>query len=62
MDKQGRILIPPALRPSAALESNVVVVGAGEWLEIWSPERFGDEMTEVDEKLGPTLELLEPRL
>lgn len=61
MDKQGRILIPPALRPSAALESSVVVVGSGEWLEVWSPERFEEEMAEVDEKLGPTLEDLEPK-
>lgn len=61
LDKQGRILIPAALRSYATLESNVVVVGAGEWLEIWSPDRFVDEMTEVDERLESTLELLEPK-
>jgi MraZ protein len=44
LDRQGRILIPGALRSYAALESNVVVAGAGEWLEIWDPQRFESEM------------------
>lgn len=44
LDGQGRILIPGALRTYAGLESNVIVVGAGEWLEIWHPERFESEM------------------
>lgn len=61
LDRQGRILIPAALREFAALESSVVVVGAGEWLEIWSPERFEAEMAVVDQELERTLESLEPR-
>ena len=46
LDRQGRILLPGPLRAYAALEGNVVVVGAGEWLEIWNPERFDAEMAE----------------
>ncbi len=61
LDRQGRILIPAALRESAALESSVVVAGAGEWLEIWNPARFEAEMAVVDEELERTLESLEPR-
>jgi MraZ protein len=48
LDRQGRILIPGQLRAYAGLEGSVVVAGAGEWLEIWNPERFDAEMAVVD--------------
>ena len=48
LDRQGRILIPGPLRAYAGLEGNVVVAGAGEWLEIWNPKAFGAEMTAVE--------------
>lgn len=60
VDKQGRILIPATLRAHAGLGANVVVVGAGEWIEIWSPERFEAEMAVVDERLEDTLESMGP--
>ena len=61
LDRQGRLLIPAALRSYAGLEANAIVVGAGEWLEIWSPERFEVEMAVVDEQLETTLEAMEPK-
>ena len=45
LDRQGRILIPAPLRTYAGLESNVIVAGTGEWLEIWDPQRFDTEMS-----------------
>ena len=60
LDGQGRILVPGSLREYARLEGNVVIVGAGEWLEIWSPERFQAQMSVVDDLLEDTLESLEP--
>lgn len=59
LDRQGRILVPATLRARAGLEGNVVVVGAGECLEIWNPERFEAEMATVDEQLEETLESAE---
>jgi MraZ protein len=44
LDAQGRILIPGPFREFAALTKDVVVSGAGEWLEIWNPERFAEAM------------------
>lgn len=46
LDRQGRILLPAALRSHAGLEGAVVVIGSGEWLEIWAPERLEEEMEE----------------
>ena len=42
VDKQGRILIPSVLREFAALESQVVPLGVGERIEIWSKDRWED--------------------
>ena len=44
LDRQGRILIPASMRAYAGLEGNVIVAGAGEWLEIWHPQRFAEAM------------------
>lgn len=38
MDKQGRMLIPQNLREFAGLEKELVVIGAGTRVEIWSEE------------------------
>ena len=61
VDRQGRILIPGPLRTYASLEANVIVIGAGEWLEIWDPERLEAEMAVVDAELESTLEAMEPK-
>lgn len=39
-DTQGRILIPQRLREFAALEREVVVIGAIDRIEIWNAERW----------------------
>ncbi len=52
LDGQGRILVPGPLRAYAALEGSVVVSGAGEWLEIWAPERFESAMAGGPEEPG----------
>ncbi|MBM7867511.1 division/cell wall cluster transcriptional repressor MraZ [Heliobacterium gestii] len=40
VDKQGRILVPAHLREHAGLEKDVVIIGAGARVEIWSQERW----------------------
>ncbi len=52
VDKQGRILIPASLKEFAALEKDVVLIGAGSRVEIWSKERYEgtvsyDDMEEI---------------
>jgi transcriptional regulator MraZ len=40
LDAAGRLLVPESLRQFAGLEKEVVLAGAGERAEIWSPERW----------------------
>ena len=40
VDKQGRILLPANLRQFAGLEKDVVLVGVGSRIEIWSRENW----------------------
>lgn len=47
MDKQGRVLIPPLLRESAAIEGEVVVMGQINHLEVWNHEIFRGELDEA---------------
>jgi MraZ protein len=39
-DRQGRFLIPSALREHAALDKEAVIIGVSNRLEIWSAERW----------------------
>ncbi len=61
LDKQNRVLIPVFLRQHAGLSGKVLVVGAGDYLEIWSPEQYDAEMARIDAQLEGTLESIETR-
>lgn len=63
LDKQGRILLPAALREFAGLDKDVVLVGVGSRIEIWSKEKYEavgedldmDDITASMESLGLTI-------
>lgn len=58
IDKLGRILVPPTLRDYAQLERNVVFAGMVRKFEVWSKERWLEEIkrSEVDfEGMGEAL-------
>lgn len=40
VDKQGRFLIPSLLREYAKMEKEVVIIGVGTRIEIWSKEKW----------------------
>lgn len=50
-DKQGRILVPPALREKAFLDKEIVLVGALDHFEIWSRELWDKENMQMEEDL-----------
>ena len=55
-DKQGRIIIPQKLKEHAALEKDVVLLGSGSKVEIWSKERLDNES--LDESMEDIAERL----
>ncbi len=58
IDKLGRILIPPTLRNYGQLEKNVVFVGLGKRFEIWSKERWDEELRRSQENFEGMREAL----
>ena len=63
VDKQGRILVPGNLREFAKLDKDVVLVGVGSRIEIWSKDQYDsvsddvdmDGITQAMEELGLTI-------
>jgi MraZ protein len=49
MDKAGRVLIPQFLREAAGLENGVIVIGSGDYFEIWSPEMWDVQAEELQD-------------
>jgi len=47
VDKAGRMLIPQFLRQSNQLDGAAVIVGAGEYFEIWSGTQWQEQQKEL---------------
>ncbi|MCL4504702.1 MAG: division/cell wall cluster transcriptional repressor MraZ [Chloroflexi bacterium] len=48
-DKQGRIIVPELLRQYASISADVVIVGVGKFIEMWSPEEWQRARSEIAE-------------
>ena len=62
LDKAGRILLPAFLRESANLEDSAILVGNGEYFEVWAPKTWQTQQDnlndpEANEKRFSTLDL-----
>jgi len=44
MDKQGRVVVPPLLRESAAMAGEVSVLGLQNHLAVWNQERLSERL------------------
>ncbi len=54
VDRVGRILLPANLREFAVLENAAVIVGQGEYFEVWAPDEWQKQLaliTDVDSNL-----------
>ena len=47
-DAQGRVVLPTALKKMAGINKNVVTLGRGKRLEIWSAEKYYDYINGVN--------------
>lgn len=50
LDGQGRLVLPRRLREKARLEKDVVVIGVGTRLEIWSRDALARDEDEVESR------------
>lgn len=48
-DKQNRVVVPQALREYASIADEVVVVGVGKFIELWSPAEWQAARNEIRE-------------
>ncbi len=49
VDRVGRILIPEFLRQAAQLDNEVVVVGVGDYFEVWSPSLWAEQLAALQD-------------
>ncbi len=52
VDRNGRILIPQFLRDVAHVDGEAVVVGVGEYFEIWSPDVWDTQLDQLQDADG----------
>ena len=52
IDTQGRLVLPTNLREYAQLEKSSVVIGAGDHVEIWSPENWKTRLDKISGELS----------
>ncbi len=48
LDRQGRIVIPVTMRTERGLCGSAVIVGMGDYLEIWNADDWQTEQSEID--------------
>ncbi len=55
-DKQGRIILTPALREFAGIENEAVIVGVNNRIEIWNPHRYTEADAAIESDVGAVSE------
>jgi MraZ protein len=58
LDRQGRILIPPALREGARISKSVMDVGMLNKMEIWDRAAWEARKSQTGDKIGEVLSTL----
>jgi len=61
IDGQGRVSLPVTLRKYAGIESDIVVAGVNNYLELWSKEKWESEKSISQEQAWQIIEGLENR-
>ncbi|MBA4299580.1 MraZ protein [Algoriphagus alkaliphilus] len=56
LDSAGRFLIPKAFQEYAGLDKDVILVGVGSKIEMWSADRYKDFVIEDDIEMSQQME------
>lgn len=54
MDKQGRVQLPTWIKDHSKIEDELILIGAGDSIQLWSPERWEKFQKENEEKYFQT--------
>lgn len=49
LDSLGRVVVPEYLRGYAGLQNQVVFIGAGQYLEIWDAQKWGEQLAQLND-------------
>jgi MraZ protein len=49
LDKNGRILLPQFLRDVAELNGDAIIVGVGDYFEIWKPDIWSQQVVQLQD-------------
>ena len=52
MDASGRILIPKTMAKYAGVEKDVIVVGMGNRIEVWDPEKYDEYLIKDEDEFS----------
>ena len=55
LDKAGRAMVPAKLAEHAGINKEVVIVGAYDHVQLWSPDKWADRSADVDANLNVTV-------
>ena len=47
LDESGRVVLPQDLLASAGLEKDVILVGQGDYCEVWSPDEWSRQIADL---------------
>ena len=56
LDRQGRIVIPAPMREERNLDGATVIIGMGDYLEIWNADAWQTEQAEIDQVYAELLD------
>jgi MraZ protein len=59
IDGQGRVALPAPLRQYAGIDDEVVIIGANNYLELWSKEQWEAEKADSQEQAWQIIESLD---
>lgn len=48
LDRQGRLLLPSQVRDEIAFEGKVLVIGCGDYIELWHPDSWAEEQRRLE--------------
>jgi MraZ protein len=49
MDKNGAILLPFSLMEYANLNNDFILIGQGDYLEVWSPDQWRQQQEQIND-------------